>query len=783
MSTRRVLTGYWVATAILALVVVANFAWEPAAWALLGIGASACIGVGVLRNKPGHLWPWLLLGASILVSTPGQRLHPWIHTNGAALLYLCSFIGATAALLRFGRSDTNRLSPAGLIDALTVTVVLLLLVWVTTISPIDSGAAAFANPAVVGYPLADALLLASAMRLLSAGRRTAPVGLLVAGAAAALVADITVSITGNPTSWALSSLDDLGWLLHYACWGAAALHPSMARLTQTEPTTPRELTLRRIWVVALTALTAPAILFVEAATGAVRDGLVLALAGSALIALGLARIATTANSQSRSLVFRQRQDTLTGLANRAHLVERLTAEPWAAVLLIDLDEFRLVNDAGHSVGDEVLIAVARRLARQLGRNDVVARFDGDEFAILIGSPTRDLASLASDLIEAAARPVAVGDESISVSACIGVAVATAPTTSGQDLLRQAGLAMQAAKAAGRGEWCRYESDRHGVLVERMRLREALNRAVSDRAFRLHYQPIVALDTGATAGFEALVRWEHPTRGLIAPSEFIVLAEETGLIDPIGELVLRTAVADALGWSANTYVSVNVSARQFRHPGFAERVEHVISASGLPPDLLMLELTETVLTREDDHVWAELATLRDIGVRLAIDDFGTGFSSLSYLEQTPIDVIKIDKSFVDSLVPSDRQRTVVEGIVQMASKLGLEIVAEGIETEAARDLLAEMRCPYGQGYLYAAPLSNVDVIRWLSRPPVPRPRTASAEDSVDPATAAPVDADADKTPPLAADAVESGPPLDADAVPTQPAVAAPTAAAAPGTMVL
>jgi GGDEF domain-containing protein len=321
------------------------------------------------------------------------------------------------------------------------------------------------------------------MRLLSAGRRTAPVVLLVAGATAALLADITVSIMGRPpTSGTLSSLVNLGWLLHYACWGAAALYPSMSRLTQTEPTTPRELTLRRIWVVALTALTAPAILFVEAVTGEVRDGLVLALAGSALIALGLARVATTANSQSRSLVFRQRHDTLTGLANRAHLVERLTADQWTAVLLIDhrrVPARQRRRTLGRRRGTH---RGARRLARQFGRNDLVAPSTATSFAILIASPTRDLAALASDLIAALARPVVVADESISVTACAGLAVATAEPMSGQDLLRQAGLAMGAAKAAGRGEWCQYESERHGVLVERMHLREALNRAVNDGAF-------------------------------------------------------------------------------------------------------------------------------------------------------------------------------------------------------------------------------------------------------------------------------------------------------------
>ena len=307
----------------------------------------------------------------------------------------------------------------------------------------------------------------------------------------------------------MASLQDVGWLLYYACCGAAALHPSMSRLTEPEPIVARELSLRRIWVIALAALVAPAILLAEAVVGHVRDGVALAVAGSALFLLVLARVATTANSHSRSLVFRAQQDTLTGLASRAHLVQRLTAdqpEPWSAVMLLDLDEFRLVNDeAGHSTGDEVLVAIARRLVRQLGRNDLVARSGGDEFAVLVGAPARDLTALTSDLAAAVASPVVVGGRAIPVSACIGVAAATEHAT-GPDLLRQAGLALQAAKGAGPGESCRYESARHDALVERMRLREALSRAVIDGAFTLHYQPIVALDTGATVGFEALVRW-------------------------------------------------------------------------------------------------------------------------------------------------------------------------------------------------------------------------------------------------------------------------------------
>jgi EAL domain-containing protein (putative c-di-GMP-specific phosphodiesterase class I) len=325
--------------------------------------------------------------------------------------------------------------------------------------------------------------------------------------------------------------------------------------------------------------------------------------------------------------------------------------------------------------------------------------------------------------------VPIGGRLVSVSACVGVAVAPpsgvdhadAEGSAPQELVRQADVALRAAKEAGLGEWCRYDSDRHRPLLERILLRDGLSRAVDEDAFTLSYQPIVALATGETVGFEALVRWVHPTRGLVAPSEFITVAEETGQIEAIGDLVLRTAVAEAIGWSSTTaYVSVNVSPRQLRRSGFALRVDEVLATSGLPPDRLILELTETVLTRGSDHVWAELSTLREMGVRLAIDDFGTGFSSLSYLEQTPISIIKMDKSFVDSLVPSDRQRTVVEGIVSMARNLDLLVVAEGIETTDERDLLAELGCPYGQGYLYSPPLTSIEVIGWLAHPPLPHP---------------------------------------------------------------
>jgi len=362
-------------------------------------------------------------------------------------------------LLRFGRSDTAGLAPAGLLDSLIVTVVLLLLVWVTTISPLGFDAWAFADRALITYPIGDALLLATAVRLLTAGRRSPTVGLLVAGAAATLVADSITSLTvalggaaGATGGWPLASLQDVGWLIYYACCGAAALHPSMSRLTNPEPIATPGLSLGRIWVLALTALIAPAILLVQSVLGEVRDGVALALAGSALFLLALARVATTANSHSRSLVFRDRQDTLTGLANRAHLVERLTAaqpKQWSAVMLVDVDEFRLINDdAGHSVGDAVLVAVARRLVRQLGRNDLVARFGGDEFAVLLPDLALNQARQTAERIRQQIAGLSPSSLANAVTVSIGLADRT-PDDDVARLVQRADTAMYGAKEGGR----------------------------------------------------------------------------------------------------------------------------------------------------------------------------------------------------------------------------------------------------------------------------------------------------------------------------------------------
>jgi diguanylate cyclase (GGDEF)-like protein len=752
VAARYVMAGYWAgAIAIIAAVLAlpaSDVVGGTVAWSALAILAVVAIYVGVRLHRPRRQWPWVLLAGAILVSSAGDALYIQVQAGApdellgiSNFFYLVMFVAIASAQLRFARSGSSGIEQAGLADAITVTLVLLLLTYLTVISPAMPNFMVITDPAVLAYVLGSGLLVATVVRLLTTRRRTMSVLFLVAAAVLALLADILYGLESTGGSLRAGAVTDVGWLLMYACWGAAALHPSMARLTEPEVLPNREITFRTGAVLVVTALVGPIALMVEALSGHVRDGIVLAVSSTMLFLLSLTRMAAAANTHRRSLIYRDHHDTLTGLANRVHFTERVanaqTRPDPVAVLVIDLDDFKVVNDVfGHSVGDEVLVTVARRISRLLGRHDVGARLGGDEFAVLVASEptTTALATWGQRLCEAIAEPIAFAGREIRVTGCVGV-TGTPPDPAdlanagsaedstedplAEDLLRQAGLALQAARSAGMGQWCLYRSDVHGAMIERMHLRAALDRAVTDGAFELYFQPIVALEPESTVGFEALVRWDHPTLGLVPPSDFIDLAEETGQIEAIGAWVMRGAITTAAHWyrtqpaPARPYISVNVSARQFRTPGFAERVDRELAAAGLPASHLMVELTESVLLREEDQVWAELATLRDTGVRLALDDFGTGFSSLSYLVQTPIDVIKIDKSFVRTLGSSHRHYAIINGIVRLAQQLGLQVVAEGIETTGDLEFLVRMGCRYGQGYLFAPPMTRKEADAWLN----------------------------------------------------------------------
>ena len=415
------------------------------------------------------------------------------------------------------------------------------------------------------------------------------------------------------------------------------------------------------------------------------------------------------------LKYRACHDALTGLPNRllfqdragGGLVRTQRDRTVAGVLFVGLDDFKVVNDTmGHSVGDELLVAAGIRLSAVARDSDTVARLGGDEFALLIEHVADSAAvdAFAERIVQAFGEPFALADGSVVSTATVGVAT-TQDSADVGELLRHADLALSAAKAAGKRQWRRYLPALSAGMVRRREVQAALEEAVKNSGFTLAYQPIVALIGGEIAGFEALVRWRHPQWGMMQPGQFIELAEETGHIVPLGSWVLGQAAADLVQWvrQAPLYVSVNVSARQFRDPGFVGGVRRVLAESGLAPSALMLELTESVLLRRDERIHSDLMELKAIGVKLAIDDFGTGYSSLSYLRELPIDVLKIDKSFVDGIGLSDQRLALVEAIIRIARTLDLEVIAEGIETEAQRDLLVSMGCQFGQGYLLAMPV--------------------------------------------------------------------------------
>ena len=436
-------------------------------------------------------------------------------------------------------------------------------------------------------------------------------------------------------------------------------------------------------------------------------------------------------------------DPLTGLANRALFGQQVrtalesSAEGGSAVLFIDLDDFKTVNDTlGHAVGDELLLAAARRLARCIRAGDLVARLGGDEFAILCqppNAPERAAVDVAKRVLEAFQLPISVGSHVLPVRLSVGVATSALSGGRPENLLRDADVAMYEAKETGKGRYAIFDPAMRDVVVRRHGLHKELERALEHRELTVRFQPIIDLESGQTRAMEALVRWEHPTRGSLTPLEFIPLAEETGLIVPLGKWVLETACRQAAKWhrartdpdGAPLFVSVNLSARQFIQEDLVEDVAAVLAETGLAASALELEITESVLMDKSDAGIRTLRRLRALGVRLVLDDFGTGYSSLSYLKHLPLDTIKIDRSFVNGIEES-ADRSIVEAVVALAHGLGIGVVAEGIETQAQADRLRDLGCDYGQGYLFSRPLPADRLAALLRRnATVSRPRSIRA----------------------------------------------------------
>ncbi|HET6548202.1 MAG TPA: EAL domain-containing protein [Solirubrobacter sp.] len=439
-----------------------------------------------------------------------------------------------------------------------------------------------------------------------------------------------------------------------------------------------------------------------------------------VLARGRARALRMVEEKTAQLRHQALHDALTGLPNRALIMDR--AEQMlaharrvggeASAMFIDLDGFKGVNDTfGHPVGDELLRVVAERIAGVLRETDTIGRLGGDEFVVLVEGGAETVARRVLTVLR---EPFDLGTGSpISITTSIGIA--SGDRAAAKDLLRDADIALYEAKGAGRNRYAEFRHEMHIAAHERLALGSDLRGAIARRELFLVYQPILDLETGAVTAVEALLRWQHATRGLVPPSEFIALAEDSGLIVDIGAWVLETACEQAAIWTADGHpirVSVNVSARQLDDPGLLRAVEHALIRSGLDPDQLALEVTETALMRDAENAADVLEQLKASGVHVAIDDFGTGYSSLAYLQQLPCDGLKIDRTFIAASARSDEADTLIATLVQLGRSLGLRTIAEGVEDEAQLARLQELGCDRGQGYLFAPPLEVAALERFL-----------------------------------------------------------------------
>jgi len=440
----------------------------------------------------------------------------------------------------------------------------------------------------------------------------------------------------------------------------------------------------------------------------------------------LARLAQSFNDMVGKIAEREQRitqlafnDVLTGLPNRTmfqqqleHLFRSSEVDGLFALHCLDLDQFKVINDTlGHPAGDALLLEAGQRL-QQAARGHFVARLGGDEFVVLqrVGEDRDAIDRLARDILVGMAQPFSVDGNELVPSTSIGIAISPDDAADGETLLRNADLALYRAKEAGRGTFAYFEASLNERAQRRRRLETDLRLALENGQFELYYQPLFDLEHNRVCSFEALLRWNHPTRGLIAPADFIPIAEDTGLIVPIGAWVVREACAQAAGWPEHIRIAVNVSPVQFHRGALQETILRALATSGLAPDRLEVEITESIFLEGSEATLKLLYSLRSLGVRVALDDFGTGYSSLSYLQSFPFDKLKIDRSFIQNLLTREGASAIVRAITELAHALNIETTAEGVEETAQLMELRAHGCSSVQGFLFAEPMTLADVDR-------------------------------------------------------------------------
>ena len=693
------------AAVIVTLVVLGRVRSSDIAFA----GGLALIGLGNSAAAPDRPFPSIM---------------DLFYLSGAALL-------AVGAARRY--ISRREVLPEVFLEAVIVTAAGTLLVWELVVDQIFVVLGLDALPTVVAvaYPAVDVLLLAVAVRIVIATpRRDAALWLTVGGCASFLFSDVVVS-TQLLGSGSAAALGDVGWLASYVLFGAGAVHPGTAKgPRQAEDTEAGSRP--RVALLLAAAMLAPLLILYELMVGRIRDMALVAVIGVVLSALVVTRLAVALRALATSIDQRERlrielehranHDSLTGLANRTlftRTLDRALADGApVAVLLIDLDDFKAVNDSiGSENGDELLRQVSRRITTASQATVVGARLGGDEFAVMmgnVGSPT-DPDFVADQLLDALRAPFALPDRVVVVRASIGIAMSDSLTA--DELMRNAGIAMYLAKGQGKDRYQWFDVTLHDDVLIRMRVRADLQMAIEAREFVVHYQPIVELATGRLIGTEALVRWQHRERGLVAPGEFIDIAETTGLIVPLGRWVLNEALASTRRWQLelgrpDLGVAVNVSARQFEHATFRDDVVAALDTSGVAAQNLTLEITESLLLDTAATI-SILRELKGLGVQIAVDDFGTGYSSLSYVGRLPIDVVKIDRAFVAALGSDSKESALCASVIRLGKDLDLTTVAEGIEDARQLEILRSLGCNLAQGFFLARPMA-ADAVKELFR---------------------------------------------------------------------
>ncbi|MBI4941797.1 MAG: EAL domain-containing protein [Actinobacteria bacterium] len=726
-------------------VVLAGFLRVPdgvprdAVYLVVGLTCVVAILVGVRRHRPATPWAWWLMAAGMALWVAGDAVYSWYEDiarvapfpSAADYLYLAAYplLGGGLARLAWQRRHGRDLAAS--VDAAIVTLACGLVSWVVLAGPVarsgTTGAERFFG---VAYPATDIVLLAALTWLLtSVGHRSTSFRLLASAAGVLVVSDSIFLLTeAGALSDPLGALD-LGWLSAYALWGAAALHPGMSRLSEAPDVAASSFTRRRLLALGVAVLVPPATHAIQLLTSETPDGWAFVVVSTVMFTLVVLRMGLAIREVRRSETARSRlaadlahqaaHDSLTSLTNRPRVLELLEAALHRAqrngglvgLLFIDLDDFKRVNDTyGHAAGDHVLRVTAARMREAVRAGDTIGRLGGDEFVVVLEQvpAETDVVQLADRLVTVLRQPVRLPSvaREVSIGASVGVALSRDGGTDAVVLLHDADAAAYRAKRAGRGRYEIFDEALRREMHERAALETAIEAGLDEGQFLLHYQPVFDVATGTATGYEALLRWARPGHGIVAPADFIPLAEQSALVCRLGRWVLLEATQQLVAWTAQdpaafggVSIAVNVSGRHLYDDSLVRDVTDALLVSGLAPERLVLEMTETILV-DGRAAAGRLQALRRLGVRISIDDFGTGYTSIGQLQSLHADGLKIDRSLVESSTPGSRE--LVRLLVHAAHAFGLEVVAEGVEHESQLEPLRAAGCDRVQGFLLARP---------------------------------------------------------------------------------